>query len=107
MTYLIAFYIRPNFSELLLEDVDNPSFLSPPVQQQRQVPKFGEHLNESCLSHTCLSLNNDRDAALVTLMNVQHFDGAVESQNVGGVINNRNAVVVIRFDVKCLREEAI
>ena len=90
-----------------MKELDDPSPLPPPVEQQGLIPELGEHLNEGRLPHAGLSLDDDGDPTLVALVNVQHLDGVVEREDVGGVIDDGDAFVIVGLDVQCPREEAV
>ena len=90
-----------------MKELDDPSPLPSPVEQQGLIPELGEHLDEGSLPHAGLSLDDDGDPTLIALVNVEHLDGIVERQDVGGVIDDGDAFVVVGLDVQCPREEAV
>ena len=82
-----------------MKELDDPSPLPPPVEQQGLIPELGEHLNEGRLTHAGLPLDDDGDPTLVALVNVEHLDGVVERQDVVGVVDDGDAFVLISLDV--------
>ena len=64
------------------------------VLDQRIVPESRQHLDEGRLPHTCLPFDDDRDTALSALIDVEHFDGKVQSEDVLVLVNGSQSVVL-------------
>ena len=99
-TYLVVSrYFCLNLSKPPLKELDDPSPLPPPVQEQGLIPELREHLDEGRLPHAGLPFNDDRDTTLVALMNVEHLDGVIECQDIGRVIDDGDTFVVVSLDI--------
>ena len=93
--------------KLLLDKLQHSVLEEVPVSNEGEVPELGEHLDQGSLPHSRLPLYNDRYPALRTLVDVQHLDGKVQRQDVFGVVNHAQPVVLVQGDIQSPRQVRI